>query len=289
MLSKLPAEMISFILQYLHENDIKQLLLVSKTMNQKLSLHQKLIRKIKNKSIYNDTRMMKQLSKPEFRTYMVKISTNDLLKLDSREIFWLMNRKVVMLTEFNQLIDLAVKLPIEKYLLSSLENSLLINFPNESIQSSFRYTERTIGKASQYGFEKIVGQLLHDARIDPSDFYNEAIRKACEHGHTNIVRMLLQDPRVDPSVWSNTALSLASANGHLEIVKILVNDKRVAHFAGYQIIKSAYQNGQWSIVCELLKLPQLNLTRRLQRDILEALPKNSASRVVYELRTILGN
>jgi hypothetical protein len=73
--------------------------------------------------------------------------------------------------------------------------------------------------------------LLQDARVNPSDDENLAIRSASENGHLAVVDRLLQDPRVDPSASKNGALRMANRMVHIPrfkaIVDRLLQDSRV--------------------------------------------------------------
>ena len=78
-----------------------------------------------------------------------------------------------------------------------------------------------VSNLSNYSFKTF------DSRLDPSDFWNLAIREACENGHLDVVKLLLQDSRVDPSANDNEAVQSAFENGHAEIFKLLLRDPRV--------------------------------------------------------------
>jgi ankyrin repeat protein len=96
--------------------------------------------------------------------------------------------------------------------------------------------------------------LLHDPRVDPSTFNNEAIIKAICKGHTEIVRLLLQDERVDPSARDNIAIWYASQGGHAEVVRLLLADPRVDPTALDNFaIRHASQHGHTEIVRLLLQ------------------------------------
>jgi ankyrin repeat protein len=89
------------------------------------------------------------------------------------------------------------------------------------------FYNEAIRLASENGHLKVVQLLLRDDRVDPSDDNNYAIRWASSNGHLKVVQLLLRDDRVDPSDDNNYAILWASAHGHLEVVRLLLRDDRV--------------------------------------------------------------
>ncbi|MDH3324236.1 MAG: ankyrin repeat domain-containing protein, partial [Candidatus Peregrinibacteria bacterium] len=60
--------------------------------------------------------------------------------------------------------------------------------------------------------------------VDPSAWYNYAVRWAAENGYIEVVKYLCSLPierGVDPSAWYNEAVRWAAENGHIEVVKYL--------------------------------------------------------------------
>ncbi len=129
-----------------------------------------------------------------------------------------------------------------------------------------------IRKASVSGWTGIVKRLLKESKtnrqIDPSAYFNQAIKWASAGGHTDVVKLLLQDKRVDPAAESNFAIRWASAGGHTDVVKLLLQDKRVdpSDYNNYAI-RSASENEHTNVIVELLlyekliHLPKTSLLR----------------------------
>ncbi len=69
--------------------------------------------------------------------------------------------------------------------------------------------------------------LLSDPRVDPSNYFNFAIKTASENGHDFVVQLLLSDPRVDPSDNDNEAIREASKNGHDKVIQLPLTNPRV--------------------------------------------------------------
>ena len=125
------------------------------------------------------------------------------------------------------------------YEISFYKNSNNFNVFNNSNSQCFKvimtYTDLDfsvnnnldIGRASMYGYTKIVKLLLADKKIDPSTRDNQAVVWASYRGHLGVVKLLLKDSRVDPSIDNNALIEEVFECGHSKIVKLLLKDPRV--------------------------------------------------------------
>ena len=111
--------------------------------------------------------------------------------------------------------------------------------------------------------------LLHDGRVNPAAYNNQAIRSACQWGHSAVVALLLDDPRVNPADWNNKAIWRASQYGQIEIVQMLLRDQRVDPTSTNNIaIKAAIQYQQNlldKIKTDSIKLKLVQLLLRDER------------------------
>jgi|SRR5579884_912117 len=103
--------------------------------------------------------------------------------------------------------------------------------------------------AARIGATKVVRLLLGDARVNPADRNNLAIRWAAEQGHLEVVRLLLGDARVNPAAGNNMAIRWAASKGQEEVVRLLLGDARVnpADENNEAIIRAA-ENGHDAVV-----------------------------------------
>ncbi|KAI9341212.1 ankyrin repeat-containing domain protein, partial [Obelidium mucronatum] len=115
--------------------------------------------------------------------------------------------------------------------------------------------------AAKHGQVHIMEYLLSLPEIDPSVYYNEAIRQASANGHFEIVQMLLLDSRVDPSMpglarvfgasryyefqdFPNTALHLAIRGGHTRVVQLLLAYLDTVFEDGSSSVSNAVNRGE---------------------------------------------
>ncbi len=103
------------------------------------------------------------------------------------------------------------------------DNVVRILLENTAVDPSMD-NNKLIMISSSNNFSKMVGLLLRDSRVNPSDQQNRALisASASANGHTDVVKLLLEDPRVNPSDQQNRALISASANGHTDVVRLLL-------------------------------------------------------------------
>jgi len=71
-----------------------------------------------------------------------------------------------------------------------------------------------------------VQMLLEHEDVDPSAYFNDAVKGASQNSHFDFVKMLLQDARVDPSDDDYFATILASKGGHYDVVELLIASSR---------------------------------------------------------------
>ncbi|PRP81336.1 ankyrin repeat domain-containing protein [Planoprotostelium fungivorum] len=116
---------------------------------------------------------------------------------------------------------------------------------------------RAMREASSAGLIEVVGILLEDDRVDPT----ESLMQIVEAGHTETVKFMLARPRVDPSAENNKAIQIASRGRSVEIVRLLANDARVDPSASenYAVIRAA-RNGDIDVVELLSKDCRVNLS-----------------------------
>jgi hypothetical protein len=114
---------------------------------------------------------------------------------------------------------------------------------------------------SQLGHVDLLRVILEDGRIDPSAVNNSTIIMAAHFGHLGIVELLLQDPRVDPSVNNNAPIIMASGLGYIDVVRSLLLDPRVNPAdEDNMAIKVASGNGHISVVELLLRDLRVDVT-----------------------------
>ena len=69
--------------------------------------------------------------------------------------------------------------------------------------------------------------LLNIDKISPVKFNFYAIGYAAQHGYSEIVELLLKDPNVNPTKWFNAAIRSAIERKHTTCVELLWADQRV--------------------------------------------------------------
>ncbi len=124
--------------------------------------------------------------------------------------------------------------------------------------------------ASAKDNHKILRLLLSDARVDPSENDNKALRIAFENRHWDIVDILLDDGRVEqskaraptgPSIDNNILIRSASEEENTETLNLLLDDGRidiVTKMLAITYLAGLYLKDWTSITT---KLPTLDLNR----------------------------
>jgi hypothetical protein len=88
----------------------------------------------------------------------------------------------------------------------------------------------------------MVALLIANTNVNPACESNHAIRYACYHGHGAIVELLLADARVDPTDSDNWAIRTCVALHDSDtMMKRLLADRRV-NPNGYATYKEWYVN-----------------------------------------------
>jgi hypothetical protein len=113
------------------------------------------------------------------------------------------------------------------------------------------YYNAAIRKAAEKGHFAVVKRLLQDERVDPSDLDDCALQWAAVNGHLSVLNLLLQDKRVDPATGNNSAVRWAACNGHLAVVERLLQDERVN--ADNCAVRLAVDRNHFNVVDRLLE------------------------------------
>lgn len=136
--------------------------------------------------------------------------------------------------------------------LITCNDSIQLDYFLQTHEIDSRYVDGFI-LACKKGFENIVQLLLTDARIDASEYYNQAIYSALESNCTEIILLLLKDPRSDELLYWNQILIKACHHGIIDIVRLCLAKGIELSLYDHYAIYTASINGHSNIVELLLE------------------------------------
>ena len=304
-ISTLPTELILQISSYLDNDMIIILSWVNRNCKRVLGRDTNIITKIKNKTIYNDTKLLQHLysTNGHHRRYIQTISKFYSLE-DFSRILTNFQTKVFKFDDLDKFYQPIMISFLEKH--NCLENSVLasnafINQDSDCLKlacyfghtnlvdkilasdSSLNVDEGLLTAAKQ-GHVNLVSKLLKFPSCDPTIGNQELFRVACLDGSSKVLQVLLKDPRIDPRVNNHEGLLWACKYGHLESVELLLRDARVCPNENKAIIYMAVKWNQTKIVELLLKDGRIDLAEA-RNDLIEMATEYS----YLEMLSILGN
>ena len=113
-----------------------------------------------------------------------------------------------------------------------------------------------LGFAAEFGYLRIVQDIMKNCKCDPAFEDNYAIRWSASEGHLDVVKYLMSlDSKdgIDPTAEDNEAIRCAAQEGHLHVVKYLMEEVDSTYdidpaAGGNQAIRLAVQGGHLDVV-----------------------------------------